>query len=89
MARALTENSVSDRWSAIGFTLSLVLPSTMVVHRFLGPIGLIAYCLIASGLLLVLHRWGFARLLEVCTARRAAGLAAGLLLLLVVIFPLG
>ena len=89
MARALTESSVSDRWSAIGFTLSLVLPSTMVVHRFLGPIGLIAYCLIASGLLLVLHRWGFARLLEAFTARRAAGLAAGLLMLLVVIFPLG
>lgn len=75
-----------DSWSALGFTLSLVVPSIAVMQRFLGVSGLLAYCAIAPPVLFVLHRRFFEKIVPALTRPRVAVLTAGLLILLVIAF---
>lgn len=82
-------SAFSGGWSAVGFTLSLVVPSFAIVDRFLGVSGVVAYGAIASLMLLFVHRQFFERLVPAMTRKGVVGLAGGLVAFLVIAFLVG
>ena len=76
-------------WPAIGFTLSLVIPSCEVAQKYFGLTGVVVYLIIASAALLSIHRWYFAKLVSIISVKEAVGLAAARVVLLVVMFSVG
>ena len=74
--------------AAIGFALSLIVPSTMVVYKYGGLSGTIAYAVIAFCVLIGVHRH-FGALVAAITVRDARVLAAALTVALVITFWVG
>jgi hypothetical protein len=73
---------------ALGFTASLLLPSIVVIHKYLGYAGVVVYVAIAGTALMALHG-RFDRIAARLTMRRAAVLAAVIACGLVVAFAVG
>lgn len=80
---------VSRFLSPAGFTLSLVVPSTVILDKYLGLAGVIAYGVTSSIVLPFVHRHFFDRLVPAITRKEAIGLGAGIVVLLVVMFSVG
>jgi hypothetical protein len=76
--------------AVVGFSLSLLIPSTAVVERYLGVTGVAGYVVVASlGLLLFVKvRYSLARFASTVTGRQVIWLAVVSLLLLLIVFPL-
>jgi len=74
---------------ALGFTASLLVPSIVVIHRYLGYAGVAVYAAIAGTALVALHGGAFDRIAASLTPRRAAVLAAVMACGLVAAFAVG
>ena len=74
----------------LGFALSLLIPSTAVVQRYLGTAGLAVYLLVASLILLLFarYRYALAELASRVTGRQVLWLAALTFLALLIAFLL-
>ncbi len=77
-------------WAAIGFALSLLLPSTAVVQKYLGITGVAGYLLVAALalFLFVMARHFLARFASRVTKRQVLWLAALSFLLVLIAFAL-
>jgi hypothetical protein len=77
-------------WAMVGFALSLLLPSTAVIQRYLGIVGVAGYLLVASLalLLFVKVRYSLARFASSVTRRQVLWLAASSFLLVLIAFVL-
>lgn len=79
-------------WSVIGFTLSLVIPSTAVLQKYLGIIGVVVYIIIASLVLLLGHKFVFTGLASRITDKQVLWITAATFLILLatfwVVYPL-
>jgi hypothetical protein len=77
-------------WAIVGFALSLLLPSTAVIQRYLGLIGVAGYLLVASLVLLlfVKVRHSLARFAARATRQQVLWLADSSFLLFLIAFVL-
>ena len=63
-------------WPLIGFALSVFIPSTAVVQKFLGSIGTGVYFIFASLTLLIGRRYVFTKFISKFTKKQALWLIA-------------
>ena len=72
--------------SLIGFGLSIIIPSTGVLYKYSGSLGLLIYLLFALSIVLFLPRYILLKYTDIVTGRHVVWLIVATLLILLIIF---
>ena len=72
--------------SLVGFALSLLIPSTAIIQKYLGIVGVVVYIAIASLVLLIGYRYIFTRFALMVTDKQVLWLTAATFLFLLAVF---